>query len=330
MIRVVVLGATGFVGRNVAQALADDPKFSVKAVRHRRPAWDHPRLAWIEADLTDAYDVARALTDADVVVHAAAATAGAGANIADPLALVVDNQVMNARVFAGAHRAGVAHVVWFSCSIMYASSERPLRETDYDPAVPLHPAYRGAGATKVYFERMAEWYAGLGKTKFTALRHSNVYGPHDKYDLGRSHFFGATVTKVLTARDGKIDLWGAGTEGRDLDPCRRSGGRRAARRSNASPIPSGSTTSVRARPYRSRGSPSASSRRRAASWTSRANPSKPSIPVTIALDCARARDELGWRPTIGLDDGIARTLAWWRANRPDGRGARVKLSIVAR
>lgn len=317
MIRVVVLGATGFVGRNVAQALADDPKFSVKAVRHRRPAWDHPRLAWIEADLTDASDVARALTDADVVVHAAAATAGAGANIADPLALVVDNQVMNARVFAGAHRAGVAHVVWFSCSIMYASSERPLRETDYDPAVPLHPAYRGAGATKVYFERMAEWYAGLGKTKFTALRHSNVYGPHDKYDLGRSHFFGATVTKVLTARDGKIDLWGAGTEGRDLihvddlvaavRACveRQPGPFGLYNIGTGSAIPVGR---IAERVVAASGRKLDVAR----------DASKPSIPVTIALDCARARDELGWRPTIDLDDGIARTLAWWRAHRPTG------------
>jgi nucleoside-diphosphate-sugar epimerase len=48
------------------------------------------------------------------------------------------------------------------------------------------------------------------------------------------------------------------------------------------------------------------------------DPSKPSIPVTIALDCARAAAELGWRPEIGLDEGIARTLDWWRAHRPGG------------
>jgi GDP-L-fucose synthase len=317
MSRIVVLGATGFIGRNIARSFAEDSAVSVVGVRHRRPAWNHPRIAWIDVDLTNEADVDRALSGADVVVHAAAATAGAGANVADPLALVVDNQVMNARVFAAAHRLGVKHVVWFSCSIMYASSDRAQRETDYDPSVPLHPAYRGAGATKVYFERMAEWYASLGKTKFTALRHSNVYGPHDKYDLGRSHFFGATVTKVLTARDGKIDLWGGGTEGRDLlhvDDLVVAV--RAAIERQPDPFGLYNIGSGEAIPV-------ARIAERIVAASGRKldvarDPSKPSIPVTIALDCARARDELGWRPTIGLDEGIARTLAWWRANRPTG------------
>jgi GDP-L-fucose synthase len=317
MSRIVILGATGFVGRNVAQAFADDGTHSVVAVRHRRAAWSHPRVDWIDADLTDEADVSRALTGADIVVHAAAATAGAGANVADPLALVVDNQVMNAHIFAGAHRSGVGHLIWFSCSIMYASSAKPQRETDYDPAIPLHPAYRGAGATKVYFERMAEWYAGLGKTKFTALRHSNVYGPHDKYDLGRSHFFGATVTKVLTARDGTIELWGEGTEGRDLIhvddlvAAVRAAIERQPGAYGLYNIGSGAAPSVGAiaeRIVRASGRDLDIVR----------DPSKPSVPVTIALDCARARTELGWRPTIGLDDGIARTLEWWRLHRPTG------------
>ena len=317
MIRVVVLGATGFIGRNVAHAFAEDPAYSVAAVRHRRPAWAHPRIEWREADLTSADDVARALAGAEIVVHAAAATAGAGANIADPLALVVDNQVMNARVFAAAHRLGVGHLVWFSCSIMYASADRPQRETDFDPAAALHSAYRGAGTTKVYFERMAEWYAGLGKTKFTALRHSNIYGPHDKYDLGRSHFFGATITKALTARDGRIALWGAGTEGRDLlhvDDL--VGAVRAAIGRQSTPFGLYNIGSGLAVPVADVAARIAALSGRPLAVTP--DPSKPSIPVTIALDCARAFAELGWRPRVGLDEGIARTLDWWRTHRPTG------------
>ena len=37
----------------------------------------------------------------------------------------------------------------------------------------------------------------LSDTKFTIIRHSNIYGPHDKYDLDKSHIFGATITKVM-------------------------------------------------------------------------------------------------------------------------------------
>jgi nucleoside-diphosphate-sugar epimerase len=34
----------------------------------------------------------------------------------------------------------------------------------------------------------------------------------------------------------------------------------------------------------------------------------------VALDCAKARRELGWEPRISLDEGIDRTLRWWREN----------------
>ncbi len=315
MIRVVVLGATGFIGRNVAEALARDPAYEVVAVRHVRPAYETPGISWIEADLTDERDVARALDGAGIVVHAAAATAGAGANIGDPLSMIVDNQVMNGRVFAAAHRAGVRHVVWFSCTVMYASSPRPQRESDYDPARAPHPAYAGVATTKVYYEQMCAWYAGLGRTRYTVFRHSNVYGPYDKYDLARSHVFGATVTKALTAKDGKLVLWGTGRAARDLIHADdlvaavRAAIARQHRPFALYNIGAGMAVTTRELAERIVG---ASGR----PLEIVLDPTRPTIDTELMLDCTLAADELGWRPRIGLDEGIARTIAWWRDNRP--------------
>ena len=70
---------------------------------------------------------------------------------------------------------------------------------------------------KTFIEKLCQFYGNLGKTKYTVIRHSNIYGPHDKYDLERSHVFGATVTKVMTAKEGeRIIVWGTGEEERDL------------------------------------------------------------------------------------------------------------------
>ena len=55
------------------------------------------------------------------------------------------------------------------------------------------PQYFGAGWTKVYIEKMCEFYSRIGDTKYTVMRHSNVFGPHDKFDLEKSHVFGATI-----------------------------------------------------------------------------------------------------------------------------------------
>ena len=86
-----------------------------------------------------------------------------------------------------------------------------VREEDFDSNYPLKEKYFGAGWTKIYIEKLAQFYSSLGKTKFTIVRHSNVFGPHDKFDLQRSHMLGATITKVMSQKNsGKIVVWGDG------------------------------------------------------------------------------------------------------------------------
>src|SRR5262249_26341006 len=112
------------------------------------------------------------------------------------------------------HERQVGHVVFFSCTVMYGEKPHPVRETDFDGT--LTAPYFGVGWTKVYLEKMCEFYSRLGSTRYTAIRHANVYGPFDKFDLEKSHVLGATVAKVMMARNGKVVVWGNGTEQRDL------------------------------------------------------------------------------------------------------------------
>ena len=62
---------------------------------------------------------------------------------------------------------------------------------------------------------MLEFYSRISPIKTTAIRHSNIYGPYDKFDLEKSHVFGATISKALTL-DKKFVIWGSGEEKRDL------------------------------------------------------------------------------------------------------------------
>ena len=43
--------------------------------------------------------------------------------------------------------------------------------------------YFGVGWTKIYIEKLCEFYSNISNTKFTIIRHSNIYGPYDKFDL---------------------------------------------------------------------------------------------------------------------------------------------------
>src|SRR5260370_8982083 len=99
---------------------------------------------------------------------------------------------------------------------MYQPRDTPWREEEWDASQEMHVNYFGSGWTKLYIEKMCEFFSRLGVTKHTVIRHTNVFGPHDKFDLAKSHVFGATVTKTMTSRTGSITVWGTGEEARDL------------------------------------------------------------------------------------------------------------------
>ena len=220
---------------------------------------------------------------------------------------------MNALIFRSAFDRGVKHVIFFSCTVMYQPSEAPVKETDFDANNELLPNYFGVGWTKIYTEKMCEFYSRLETTKYTVLRHSNVYGPHDKFDLERSHVFGATMTKVLKAEDGRITVWGTGEEGRDLiyisdivDFVR------AAEKQQTTPfelvnVGLGRSTSIKElvnKVIEASGK----------EITVELDTSKPSIKYSFALDTSKAKQLFGWEPKVSLEDGIEKTMNWYKEN----------------
>lgn len=308
--KLLICGATGFVGRNLTEYFAKNPAYDVHAVRFNRPEYACKNVTWHKADLRDPAQVSALMEGVDVLVQAAATTSGAKDIVTRPYIHVTDNAVMNSYLFREAFDRKVKQVIFFSCTVMYQSSDKPLKETDFNAQVPLHPRYFGVGNTKLYVEKMCEFFAGIGNTKFTAIRHSNIYGAHDKFDLERSHVFGATVTKVMTATD-KISVWGTGEEERDMlhaDDLNR--------------FVEAAITKQEAK-YRlyNCGLGKAVSIRDLVNKIVKASGktlkiehdlTQPTIKTSLFLDCSLAKQELGWEPKVALDDGIARTLDWWR------------------
>ena len=311
--RIVVCGATGFIGRNMAVHFSRRGDCDVTGVYHRRPAFECPGLRWVRADLTRQEEVERVIRGMDVVIQAAATTSGAKDIVTRPYIHTTDNAVMNSYLFRLAHEQHVKHVIFFSCAIMYPSSPSALKEEDFDANEAIHPRYFGPGWTKLYVEKMCEFYASLGRTRYTAIRHSNIYGPHDKFDLDRSHMFGATITKVMTAKEGRIIVWGTGEESRDVlyvgdlvDFVERAIERQ---RVPFAIYNCGYGEAVRVNDLV----------RRIVEKSGRGlsiehDLSQPSIPTSVCLDCSKAEADLGWRRCTALDEGIEKTLAWWRRN----------------
>ena len=62
---------------------------------------------------------------------------------------------------------------------------------------------------------MCKFFSEISNTKFTIIRHSNIYGPFDKFDKNKGHFIGSSIYKVLAEKSEKIKIFGLGNEMRD-------------------------------------------------------------------------------------------------------------------
>lgn len=312
--KVLVCGSTGFIGRNIAESLAGNEKFQVYGTYFESNPVNSRRIKMLKADLTDKNQVSKIIKGMDIIIQAAATTSGAKDIVNKPYYHVTDNAVMNALLFRAAYDYRVAHLVFFSCTTMYQSSDTPIRETDFDANKEVCPCYFGGAWTKVYNEKICEFYSRLGPTKYTVVRHSNVYGPYDKFDLERSHVFGATITKVMQAKQGgKIVVWGSGEEERDLiyisdlvDFVELALDKQKLKFGlfNAG---YGSSISVKELVEKI---VSHSGKNIKIEY----DLTRPSIKTKICLDASKAKSLLGWSPKISIDEGIKRTLKWYRDN----------------
>jgi len=311
--RILVCGAAGFIGRNMAEYFSKKDDFDVYGTYFNSEPLDNPRIKMIEADLTNKEDVNRIVKGMDIIIQAAATTSGAKDIVSKPFYHVTDNAIMNSLIFRAAYEHKASHVVFFSCTTMYQSSEVPVKETDFDANQEIYPKYFGGAWTKVYIEKMAEFYSRIGSAKYTVIRHSNIYGPHDKFDLGKSHVFGATMTKVMTAKNGKIIVWGTGEEERDLlyvsdliDFIELAINKQESKFELYN-IGSGTSISVSNLVKKIINT---SGRELKIEYDS----SKPTIKTKLCLDISKVKNSLGWSPKVSLGEGIKKTMDWYKSN----------------
>ena len=137
-------------------------------------------------------------------------------------------------------------------------------------------------------------------------------GPYDKFDLEKSHVFGATVTKVMSCSDGeKITVWGEGEEGRDLlyidDLINAIDLILNNQLSRFSVYNVGYGKSIQIKDLVSKIVKFSGKK-----LTIEYDTSKPSIKTNLFLDCKKIFDEIGWKRSTNFDDAVKRTIKWWK------------------
>ncbi len=179
--RILVTGGAGFIGSNLARALAGQGHEVVAADSFLSGAWQN--LIDFSGDvltLESAEDIAsmRRLGRFDVILHEASIT---GVVAADGTALPADPQRMmrnNVETFRALLEWAVemqARVVWASSCSIYGRGGVPMKESQKPEPLNTY------AFSKLCMERMAGQYAARLAAPIVGLRYSNVYGPGEDH-----------------------------------------------------------------------------------------------------------------------------------------------------
>ncbi|WP_322030759.1 GDP-L-fucose synthase [Paraburkholderia sp. J76] len=207
--RIFVAGHRGMVGSALVRAL------------QAKGYWNLVMRTHAELDLTD-----QAAVDAffegeaiDAVLLAAARVGGILANSTQPAQFAWDNLAIETNVIRAAYNAGVERLVFFGSSCIYPREcPQPIRET-YLLTSPLEPTNEAYAIAKIAGLKLCEAYNRQYGTHFVSLMPTNLYGPHDNYDLNSSHVLPALIRKAHEARSNgqrTLTVWGSGKPRREF------------------------------------------------------------------------------------------------------------------
>lgn len=317
--RVWVTGETGLVGRAMARAL-----FSMDVELLSAPR--------AELDLTDQKDTFAwiAREKPDVIFMAAAKVGGIGANAAYPADFIRDNLSISLNVIEGAHRADVPRLIFLGSSCIYPKhAPQPILEESLMTG-PLEDTNEAYAIAKIAGLKLCQFYARQYGRKYISAMPTNLYGPYDRFDEEASHVIPAMMMKFARGkrdRTKRVTLWGTGTPLReflhvdDLAPALIVMAERYAGEDFLN-IGSSEEVSIKAL---------AGMMKEVTGFEGDVvfDPSKPDGTPRKFLNSSKIR-ALGWGPSIGLEEGLARTYGWYRSCHPEpSEGSEILQSPVA-
>jgi len=311
MKKILVCGGSGFIGQNIVNYFASK-NYKIFATYNTKKPKNTLGAKWIKVDLTSLKKIRKIIKKTDIIIQCAAVTAGSKKMVNQPFLFVGDNVTMNSLLMREAVLNKVRHFIFLSCSVMYHHSKKNLKEINYDPRKKLHHVYEGMALTKVYIENMCKFYANRSKTKFSAIRHTNIYGPHDKFENSNGHFMSSIISKSKYATK-KLEVWGNGKEKRDFlyitDLC-------SAIKNiiNEQKIKYELINVSYGKAFSIANIVKKIKILMKKKYTIIFNKKKPSIKINILVDNSKMIRKYNWKPKVSINDGINKTLNWYFQN----------------
>ena len=282
-------------------------------------------------DLVDQQAVQRFFDERaiDQVYLAAARVGGIHANNTYPAEFIYQNLMIEANLVHAAHAHGVQRLLFLGSSCIYPKlAEQPMREEALLTGV-LEPTNEPYAIAKIAGIKLCESYNRQYGRDFRSVMPTNLYGPGDNYHPENSHVIPALLRRFHEAvqrGDREVVIWGSGAPRREflhVDDMAAASVHvmeldEAVLRDHTRPMLShinvGTGVDCTIREL-------AETVARVTGFTGRLvfDTDKPDGAPRKLLDVSRLA-ALGWRPQIGLEEGLRDAYAWFVENRADVRG----------
>jgi len=306
--KVLIFGSRGMVGSAIVRRMGD--------------AGLPPPVAAgrAEVDCLEQADVRDYIAQVrpSAIVVAAAKVGGIEANRTQPAAFLYENLMIATNIVDAAHRNNVPRLLFLGSSCIYPRmSRQPIPEEEL-LAGPLEPTNEGYAIAKIAGLKLCQTY----RTQYGRLYHSamptNLYGPGDNYHKEHSHVLPALIRRFEEARIAgvsEVTMWGTGVALREFLHVDDLADAVIFLLRQPDPpdwvnVGTGEEVSIRTLAELVRDTCGAECK---LNWDS----SKPDGTPRKLLDCSRLNNA-GWKPRIGLREGVARTIEDYRregANR---------------
>jgi UDP-glucose 4-epimerase len=305
---ILVTGGAGFIGSHIVDAYvaAGHDVVVVDNLQTGKLENIHPRARFHHADIRDMDALRRILVDErpQVICHHAA-LADVRASLADPVGYTQVNVVGTLNLLEAAREMrNVRRFTFASTGGAVYGEPANLPTPEECPPRPLDPY----GASKLSCEHYIDTYRHNHGLEYTILRYSNVYGPRQD-PAGEAGVVAIFAAGMLASRE--VMIHGDGFQSRDFvyveDVARANLLALNARGSGIYNIGTGTATDINTL-FHWLGQLTAYD------LPERHGPPKPGEVRSIYLDCTHAQQALGWVPQIALAEGLARTVAFFRAN----------------
>lgn len=207
--KIYVAGHRGLVGSAITRALVARGFKNLVLKTHA------------ELDLLDQAKVAAffATEKPEYVFLAAAKVGGIGANQKYPGEMIYENLTVQSNVLESARKNGVQKLLFLGSSCIYPRlASQPIKE-EYLLTGELEPTNRSYAVAKIAGIVTCQSYNEQYGTNFISVMPTNLYGPHDNFDLERSHAVPALIRKFHEAvknNTPEVTLWSSGAARREF------------------------------------------------------------------------------------------------------------------